>query len=128
MKCNSDNCLNCKKAVCVLDLQDAKKTLRKSIGDYEKNRHARYYQEHKVEIDAKQKERDKKYKTSEWNHAYYLKHKAEINQKNRERYQANKEERIAYAKQYYYEHRDEINAKARKKYADTFRQSKPLEK
>ena len=116
-ECNKD-CLNCKLAMCIYDLKDAKQVLQESVDKYDKARHAIYYLKHKAEIDAKQREYDRKNRKAEYLHEYYLRHKEAINKKNREQYAQNREERNAQAKAYYYEHRDEISKKRKAKYQE----------
>ena len=114
MKCNKD-CLNCQLLRCVHDIEDRDEYVRDFQRKKDRERHAKYYLEHKAEIDAKQKEYDKKHRKAEQDHDYYMRHKLSINQKNRDRYKQNRVARLDQAKAYYWEHRDEINARRKRK-------------
>ena len=118
-KCDKD-CLNCKLPKCIHDIEDECIMRKQKVDEVQKGkeriRHAKYYKENKAEIDAKQKEYDRKYRTAERSHAFYIKHKADINQKNRERYAKNREERKAKALAHYYANKDEISAGRKERY------------
>lgn len=114
MECDN-NCLECSLIKCVLDIQDHNEYVRDFERKKERTRHAQYYQEHKAEIDAKQKEYDEKFRNAKKCHEYYVRHKAKINQRNKERYEKNRAARLDQAKAYYWAHRDEINARRKQK-------------
>lgn len=113
------NCLECKLPKCIHDIEDEHRIIdlkfKAKQKEMDKVRHAKYYLEHKAEIDAKQKEYDKKFRKAEKCHEYYVRHKAKINQRNKERYEKNRVARLNQAKAYYWEHRDEINARRKRK-------------
>lgn len=110
-KCKQ-NCLECELPKCLHDIEDQHKYIQEN---YERIRHAEYYGKNKAEIDAKQKEYDRKYRTSEKNHEYYIKHKEKINKKNQERYAKNRDVRLQQSKDYYWQHRAEISERRKQK-------------
>lgn len=113
------NCLECELPKCIHDIADERKMIDEKFKanqkEIDKVRHAKYYKEHKTEIDAKQKEYDQKFRNAEKCHEYYVRHKAKINQRNKERYKKNRAARLDQAKAYYWAHRDEINARRKQK-------------
>ena len=108
----SKNCLKCELPKCIHDIEDQRRYIQEN---YDRVRHAEYYKEHKAEIDAKQREYDKKYRKAEQSHEYYLRHKEEINKRNQERYAKNREERLRKAKEHYWSHREEISERRKLK-------------
>lgn len=141
MRCDK-NCLECKLPKCKYDIcdeqknehriirgkrkvEEKKKSLKrkyeipekyKEIGkEYEKARHAQYYQEHRQEILDRVREYNLKNRNSEICHDYYVRHKEEINKKHRERYQKNRDKRLAQSKEYYLKNKEEISARRKER-------------
>lgn len=112
MNCNND-CLNCQFLVCKHDIADRKEFLQRFDKLKEKERHAKYYMEHRDAVLAKQKVRDKD--RTERSKRYYEKHKDEIKAKRLKRYEENREDYLKKQAEYYALHKDEINKRRREK-------------
>lgn len=113
-KCDK-NCLNCELPKCIHDIEDERKMLKEKYKLSEKERHAKYYQEHKAEIIEKSKDRYQKTKSPEKLHEKYVLNKDKMKEKNRRFYLKNIEKRKAYANNYYKEHKAEISAKRKER-------------
>ena len=112
--CNND-CLNCTLEKCLLDIEDLKEIVADAVKRTDRERHKKYYLEHKEEIDRKQREVKREVR-AERSRRFYKAHKGEINEKNHLRYLQNRDERKKQALEHYYANREEINKRRRERY------------
>ena len=116
------DCLNCPLKECVHDTNDRQEKVdgilkEKYAEDKDKRRerHARYYEEHREEILARQKKRDAERDRKTYSKNQYLARKSEFQMKRKQSYQKNKEKQLGASKRYYEVHREEILAKRKEK-------------
>lgn len=134
MRCTYKDCFNCPLKECVHDTNDRREMFaelleRKGKEDKQKlkERHARYYREHREEILAKQNKRNKEIDRKSYTKSQYLARKSELNEKRRQSYQRNRKSQLEGSKRYYWQHREEIAKKRKeKRERDRNRENKSL--